>query len=122
MKILRLIKIAFLVVFGLALVVVGLANMDTVTVQLLPGGLAEAVGITNAVNLPLVVVIVTSIILGIVVGYVVEWLREHRHRKEAKVQRREATRLSKEVAAMKGANRQEKDDVLALIEDTEGAR
>ena len=123
MKVLRLFKIAFLVVFGIALAVVGLANLEPVTLKLLPGGLAEAVGITNEVTLPLVAVILAAVVLGIIVGFFLEWLREHHHRVEAKVQRRKATRLSDEMAAMTGRRGDsQEDDILALVDDASAAR
>lgn len=116
MKLLRLLKITFLVIVAIALVMLFFANNEPVTLNLLPGGMAEALGIRNAFTTSLFLVVVAALLVGIVVGFFWEWLREHRHRAEAKTQRREAARLSQEVASMRGRSSDTQDDVLALLD------
>ncbi len=122
MKILRLLKILFLVVVALALVLLFFANNEPVTLNLLPDAMGEALGIQNAFTTSLFIVVVAALLVGIVVGFVWEWLREHRHRAEAKTQRREANRLSQEVATMKNRSSDTQDDILAIIDDANAAR
>lgn len=122
MKFLRWIKILFLVVVALALVLLFFANNEPVTLNLLPDAMASALGIPNTFTTSLFIVVVAALLVGIVVGFIWEWLREHRHRAEAKTQRREATRLRQEVAAVKGRSSDSQDDILALIDDAGTAR
>jgi flagellar biosynthesis protein FlhB len=122
MKILRLIKILFLVVVALALVLLFFANNEPVTLNLLPTAMAEALGMPNTFTVSLFLVVVAALLVGIVVGFIWEWLREHRFRAEAKTQRREASRLRQEVAAVKGRSSDSHDDILAIIDDADAAR
>ncbi|WP_224815992.1 LapA family protein [Hasllibacter sp. MH4015] len=122
MKILRLVKILFLVLVALALVLLFFANNEPVTLNLLPDAMATAMGMRNTYTLPLVLVVVAALLIGIVVGFVWEWLREYRHRAEARTQRREAQRLSQEVATIKGRSRDHKDEILAILDDADAAR
>lgn len=122
MKILRLVKLLFLALVLLALVFLFFANNEPVTLNLMPDAMANAMSLQNEFTLPLFLVVTGALVLGIVVGFVLEWLREHRFRAEAKTQRREATRLNQEVAAMKGRKGDSQDDVLAILEDADAAR
>lgn len=122
MKILRFIKLLFLALVLLALVFLFFANNDPVTLNLMPDVMANALRVPNELTLPLFLVVTGALLIGIVVGFVLEWLREHRFRAEAKTQRREATRLEQEVAAMKGRKGDSQDDVLAILEDADAAR
>lgn len=122
LKILRFVKLLFLALVLLALVFLFLANNEPVTLNLMPDVMANAMRIQNELTLPLFLVVCGALVVGIVVGFVLEWLREHRFRAEAKTQRREATRLGQEVAAMKGRSSDTQDDVLAILEDADAAR
>ncbi len=122
MKILRFVKLLFLALVLLALVFLFFANNDPVTLNFMPDVLANALGLPNELTLPLFLVVSGALLIGIVVGFVLEWLREHRFRAEAKVQRREANRLNQEVAAMKGRRGDSQDDVLAILDDADAAR
>ena len=121
-KALRYRRYAFLVLVAIALVVLALANRGVVTVTLLPADLAAWTGLTQSVELPLFLVILGAVIVGLLVGFVWEWLREHRHRADAGRQRRENHKLEREVQSLKGRQNEGKDEVLALLEDTEPAR
>jgi uncharacterized integral membrane protein len=122
MRLLRLLKYAFLFLVALALVLMSTANWDTVTLELIPTELSEWIGVHYAIDLPLFLVILGSIVVGLLVGFVWEWLREHRHRAEAKTQKRAARQLETQVKALKGRENEGKDEILALIEDAGPAR
>jgi lipopolysaccharide assembly protein A len=122
MKIIRAIKYLFLILVAIALVILALANRDPVTLTVLPQELALWSGVDYAIELPLFLVILGGVVTGLLVGFVWEWLREHRHRSEAKTNRREAQKLEREVEALKGRRDPNRDEILALVEDTGTAR
>lgn len=109
----RTIKLILLVVILLAIVVLALANRESVTLNLLPEGMAGI--LPYSVQVPLFVVCLVSIGVGLVLGYLFEWLREHKHRKRAAVRAREARDLSREVDRLKRSTGKQDDDVLALL-------
>ena len=122
MRLLRLLKYLFLIVVAIGLVLVAMANRDMVTLELIPVELSQWVGVHYAIELPLFVVVLGGVVIGLLVGFVWEWLRESRHRSEAKTQRRQAQRLEREVQAMKGRENEGKDEILALVDDASAAR
>lgn len=122
MRVIRAIKYLFLAIVAIALVILALANRDPVTVTLLPQELALWSGVDVAIELPLYLVIVGGVVTGVLWGFVWEWLREHRHRSAARTNEREARRLEREVQALKGRRNENRDEVLALVEDREAAR
>lgn len=122
MKILRFFKMLFLALVATALVLLFFANNEPVTLNLLPDAMAIAFGLRNEYTTSLFFVVVAALLIGIVVGFFWEWLREHHHRAEAKTQRREATRLREEVAAVKGRANDGQDEILALLDDAGRAR
>ena len=113
----RYLRLILLVLLGVALLVVALANRAPVSVRLLPDDMAALTGLTWAMDLPLFLVIFGSIIVGVLIGFVWEWFREHGHRATASTKSREVTRLERELAVLKdSASVPPKDDVLALLE------
>ena len=77
----------------------------------------------GAIALPLFVVILGAVMVGVLVGFVWEWLREHRHRADAKLHKRAAQSLEREVKTLKGGTGQDaQDDILALVDGTGPAR
>lgn len=122
MKLLRLIKYAVLALVALVLVLMAFANNDPVTVALIPDDLSVWLGWNFTISLPLYVVILGGVAVGLLVGYILEWLREHRHRAEAKTQRRTAQQLEREVKSLKGRRDEKKDEVLALLDEADAAR
>lgn len=118
----RYIRYGFIAVLGLALLVMALANRETVTLNLLPGELAAFAGWSPSITLPLFLVVFGGIVAGVAIGFVWEWLREHKHRAEAVAQRRERERLEREVDRLKPHEERQKDDVLALLEGSTSAR
>ena len=85
----------FLVVLGLAFVVLGVANMAPVTVHLLPPG----IGVPEAVirEVPLSAVMLAAGVSGVVVGQLMEWLREAKHRRQVEEKHRVVGRLRREI-------------------------
>lgn len=110
----RTIKLILLGIILIGIVVLSLANRGDVTVRLLPEGL-DGLLPGAAIDLPLFVVSLLSIVTGMVLGYILEWLREHRHRRRAAEKEREAARLRTEVAHLRRS--EPRDDVLALLND-----
>ena len=93
--------------------VLALANRGLVTLHLLPAGMARVMPVS--VELPLFLVILISVVVGMVIGYLFEWLREHKHRRNASQQAREAARLNQEVDRLRRQSGKPDDEVLALL-------
>lgn len=96
----------------LALVVLGLANREVVTLQLLPEGLADPTGWAAPLQVPLFLVIALAVVAGMVIGLVWEWLRHHSVRAELRRHRRAAVRRSPDHSPG--------NDVLALLDGSKG--
>ena len=82
----RAVRYFILGLIMLVVVLLALANKQVVTLRIMPEGLTS-IG-QWAVELPLFVVILLSLLLGMLLGYVFEWVRERRHRKVATIRRR----------------------------------
>ena len=113
----RYIRYVFLASLAILLIVVATANRDLVTLTLLPDTLAGLVGFSAQISLPLFVVILGGIIAGILIGFVWEWLREHKHRAEAARRKREVEMLERELRREKRLKNQDRDEVLALLDE-----
>lgn len=109
----RVIKLVLLAVILVGIVLLALANREPVTVELMPEGLAPI--FQWSITVPLYVVGLSSILVGLVVGYILEWLREHKHRRQAAMKSREAAQLNREVGRLRRETGRPEDDVLALI-------
>ena len=114
----RYLRYAFLAILAIGLVTVAMANRDPVTLRLASDDIAALVGLSATITLPLFLVIFAGILVGVLVGFVWEWFREHKHRVELAVQRREKERLQKEVGRLRVAEPEPDDEVLALLERT----
>ncbi|MSU92310.1 DUF1049 domain-containing protein [Rhodobacteraceae bacterium 2CG4] len=111
---LRFIKLVLLAVILIAIVTLSLANRGLVTLHLLPEGIAAILPLS--VRVPLFAVILVSILVGLLIGYILEWLREHKHRREAARRKREARQLKGEVQALKRKHMTDEDEVLAILD------
>ncbi len=111
--ILRWFKYLILGAIMLAIVLVALANRDSVTLELLPAPLFALFPVS--VKLPLFVVILLAVLSGLLIGYVLEWLREAKHRRRASEKAREASRLEREVSQLKKTTMSERDEILSLL-------
>ncbi|MBF9047829.1 DUF1049 domain-containing protein [Rhodobacterales bacterium LSUCC0031] len=119
----RSVKYLFLFFVAIALVLMALANRETVVVEMIPETLVGWFGIQYAIGLPLFVVILGAVMVGILVGFVWEWLREHRYRADARTHKRAAQSLAREVTSLKGGTGNDpKDEILALVDGSGPAR
>lgn len=116
----RYIRYAFLAVIAICLVVLSLANLETVTLNTLPDGMASIPGMgpfAMSFQLPLFVVILGGIVLGLLLGFVWEWIREHKHRAEAAKKQAEVKQLERQLKKTKAERDEGKDEVLALLDE-----
>ncbi|MEM0945594.1 MAG: LapA family protein [Pseudomonadota bacterium] len=108
----RLIKTVFLVLIALAIVILGVGNMEPVELHLLP---EKVVGPAFMVrDVPLFAVILVSVMVGLIAGRLLEWLREGRVRKISSDRGREVVRLREEVAKLKAQVADPDDDLPKL--------
>ena len=111
----RVIKYIVLAAILIALVAVALANRGPMTLKLLPDEIAGLLGLNYDLTMPVFVVILGTFLLGLAFGFVWEWVREHKHRAVARVDRRERERLEKEVRKV-APPADRGDDVLAILD------
>jgi uncharacterized integral membrane protein len=100
----------------LVLVVVGLANRTPTRLNAMPDELAEFLGLSPTIELPLFVVLFLGVGLGLVIGFLWEWLREHRLRSDARSKSRELDRLRREVDRLKEEKHEGQDEILAVLD------
>ncbi|MGV6803883.1 MAG: lipopolysaccharide assembly protein LapA domain-containing protein [Ruegeria sp.] len=113
----RYIRYGFLAILGIVLISVSLANRQIVQLQLMPDALSELLGFNLSTSLPLFLVVLGGIVAGLVIGFLWEWLREHKHRKDATVKKGEVRKLEREVKKLKKKQTEGQDDVLALLDE-----
>ncbi|MBK5946602.1 DUF1049 domain-containing protein [Rhodobacter veldkampii DSM 11550] len=114
----RALRLLFLAALAVVLVTIAMANRPPVTLRLLPQEAGDFLGYTWTVQLPLFLVIFGGILVGLLIGFVWEWMRESRHRSAASKNARQVARLQREVSKLKGADPEQKDEVLALLENS----
>lgn len=112
----RYVRYLCIVIFAVALISVALANRQLVQLQLLPRDLPFDFAVNPAIEMPLFLVILGSIIVGLLIGFVWEWIREYGIRQEGAKQAREKRRLEREVARLTDEKHEGKDEVLALLD------
>lgn len=112
----RFLRLLFLALLGIALVAVASANLQTVTLRLLPAEMDGFLGAGWSIEVPLFLAIFAGIVAGLGIGFVLEWFREAKHRAALSAQRREAGRLEREVKRLKEARPEPEDEVLAILE------
>lgn len=114
----KTIRYAFWAIVGLILILVGLANRGMVTLRAMPEPMADLLGMSPDISLPLFVVIFLGVGAGLLIGFLWEWVREYRMRAEARAKAREVEALRREVQQLRGAaaGAKDEDDVLALLE------
>jgi uncharacterized integral membrane protein len=118
----RYIRYVFLLALAICLITVALANRTPVTVGLLPDEMAAVVGLGLTLQVPLFIVIFAGIAAGLLIGFFWEYVREHKHRAAATQGKAQVAKLEREVSRLKDRKAEGKDDVLALLEDSAGAR
>ncbi|MCK0167549.1 LapA family protein [Jannaschia sp. S6380] len=105
----------FLGLLALCLLILALANRGAVTLRLLPEDVGTYIGFGQGFTAPLFVVIFLAMAVGLMIGFFWEWLREHKHRAEARSERAQKERLEKELARTRATS--EQDEVLALVDN-----
>ncbi|NOE27457.1 DUF1049 domain-containing protein [Ruegeria sp. HKCCD6157] len=113
----RYLRYAFLAALGIILISVSLANVQSVELKLMPDALAELLGFNLSASLPLFLVVLGGVAAGLVIGFLWEWLREHKHRRDASVKKTEVRKLEREVKKLKKKQNEGKDDVLAILDE-----
>lgn len=113
----RYIRYAFLGALGILLISVSLANRGPVTLKLMPDDIAGLLGFNFTLTLPLFLVVLGGIAAGLIIGFIWEWMREHRHRREASKKGREVRKLEREVTRLKDQKNEGKDEVLAILDE-----
>ena len=94
----KLINILILVPVGVVLIVLCVANRQSVTMALNPFNAADQV---LSVSAPFFVYIFIAFILGLVFGSLATWFSQHKHRKTAKAKKREAAQWRAEADRQK---------------------
>ena len=95
----RTVKLIVLGLLAVMLIALGVANMATVDLYLLPAALfGDSFSIKG---IRLAVVILAAVLMGILAGLVIEFLREHKQRRVAEEKRREIVRLRQEIARLR---------------------
>ncbi|GGC64227.1 lipopolysaccharide assembly protein LapA domain-containing protein [Chelatococcus reniformis] len=95
-----LLRLLVLLPLAIVIVLLAIANRTPVLVSLDPFTPdAPALGI----QLPLFVVMFAALLLGVLVGGLASWLVQGRHRRAARLNRREAERLKGETERLKSA-------------------
>lgn len=113
----RYVRYAFLAILGIVLISVSLANREAVELTLMPQAIADLVGFNLSTSLPLFLVVLGGVVGGLVIGFIWEWLREHKHRRDASVKTGEVKKLEREVKKLKKKQNEGQDDVLALLDE-----
>lgn len=113
----RYLRYLLLAILALALITIAMANRSVVGLNLLPDGIAAFAGFNLSIRLPLFLVIFGGVVAGLALGYVMEWIREARQRAEGNRAKRDAKQLEREVKRLKRDRGENKDEVLALLED-----
>ena len=105
----KFLKFIVIGVIGLALVVLGVANVRPVTLSLLPeqvdGGAYSIDGV------PLSLVVFLAVVLGVVIGEIFEYFREHKHRRQVRDRGAEIEKLRAENARLKAKLADPKEDL-----------
>lgn len=113
----RYVRYASIAIFAIALILIALANRQTVEVQVLPPELAGMAALNPSYEMPLFVVMFGGVLAGLVIGFIWEWIREAKERAAAARQAREMARMRAELKRLKGEKHQGKDEVLALLDE-----
>lgn len=114
----KTLRYAFWAIVGLCLILVGLANRQTVTVRAMPEPIANLLSVSPDAEVPLFLVIFAGVAAGLAIGFLWEWVREHRMRVDSRAKTREVNALRREVADLraKTGSAQTGDDVLAILD------
>lgn len=109
----RFLRVFFLAVLAIVLIIIAVANSQTVPLRMLPPELSGM--FQMEVQVPLFLLLSVFGGAGFAIGFSWEYLREWRIRAEGRKHRNAARALEREVKSLKAAQGVEEDDVLALL-------
>lgn len=112
----KYIRYTFWGVVAIALIIVGMANRDIVTLRAMPEALANPLGISPDIQMPLFMAIFIGVGVGLLIGFLWEWVREHRMRADARAKGREVDTLKREIDSLKEQKHEGKDEIVALLD------
>lgn len=90
----RTIRLAVICLILLILMILMAANMTPVDLFLAPPALIP--GLPTLPNVPVALIIISSLITGLLLGFLMEFAREHKHRAKLAEKRAELNRLREE--------------------------
>ncbi len=111
----RYIRYGILAALAIVMVIIAIANRGPITLRLLPEELSGLFGFSWETTAPVFVVLLVAVMFGVVLGFVWEWVREHKYRRDAVVERNTRQQLEREIETT-GRPAKAGDDVLALLE------
>lgn len=117
----RYIRYAIYAAILIVLTVVSVANLEIVTLNTLPDGLAAIPQIgwlAFSFELPLFLVVLGGLLLGFALGELFEWLREYKYRSEASRKKGEVKKLERELKKTQAERDKDKDEVLAILDQS----
>ena len=110
----RILKIIFLILLGIVLCFLALANRDPITLRLIPDFLTPIIDLPS-LQIPVFVALFGGILLGLFVGFIWEWIREHQHRSTAQRNKNKIKELEDGIS-QSGNSLVTQDDVLSILE------
>jgi uncharacterized integral membrane protein len=96
-KLKRIVSLVIFVPLGIVLIVLAVANRQMVTLALNPFRPEDGV---LAVSAPLFLFLFIAVLLGMLIGAAVTWWGQGRHRKQARIEAREAVKWKNEHKAI----------------------
>jgi putative membrane protein len=110
------IRYGFWAVVAVCMIAVGLANRTMTELSAMPKVLADALGLSPTIELPLFVLLFLGVGLGLLIGFLWEWIREYKERVASRAKDRELAALRREIASLKDEKHEGHDEVLALLD------
>ncbi|MGP6087170.1 DUF1049 domain-containing protein [Antarctobacter jejuensis] len=115
----RYIRYAIYAALIVVLTVVCVANLQWVTLNTLPQGLAripQLGWLSFSVEVPLFAVALGFLVIGWIMGEIYEWVREHKYRAEASTKKTEVKKLERQLKKTQAERDKDKDEVLAILD------
>jgi uncharacterized integral membrane protein len=100
----RAIKAIILTIIAAALVLLAVANRQTVDLRLVPADLGLGIEQEFTISLPLYAVVLIALALGLCIGLVLEMARERKYHRAAAEKRRELGELRAELEQRRRAD------------------